>query len=247
MLSEKLVVHLPKSLEKTSLWSGSGLSKMEMKWGNDIYATVDFVNVVDTQNLKADEFLRPVWWIVSADASAENTKSILLLLSPFEVNSFIHIFGDNPATTLRMYSPRLKPGPNIDTMINCKSLQLPFDPHTPDVGGLIESQLSVFAGTTYFENKVQLTNYCTFLGIVPSPFNEKHQQAFDNGEINLNGFVPPQFRNICDEIRNGCPFRKNPDKLVCEIIDRRHGFLPNNSHVAKIVIEGTIAGIKYGN
>lgn len=244
MLTQKLVLHLPKALEKTTLWSGSGLSKNETKWGNHIYATTDFVNVVDTQHIKADEFLRPVWWIASAESSE---GSIHLLLSPFEVNNFLHIFRDNASTTLRMYSPRLKPDPNINTMINCKALQIPFDLHTPDVTGLVESQLSVFAGTIYFENKTQLQSYCTFLGIIPSPFNEKYQQAFDKGQINLNGFVRPQFRNICDAIRNCCPFKKNPDKLICEIIDRRHGFLPNNSHVAKIVIEGTTTGIKYSN
>ncbi len=151
MLNEKLVVHLPNALEKTSLWSESGLSKNDMKWGDNIYATVDFVNVIVTRHILADEFLRPVWWVVSVDSS------ILLLLSPFEVNDFLHIFRGNPSTTLRMYSPRLKPDPNINTMINCKSLQLPFDSHTPDVGGLIESQLSVFAGATYFEHDVQVS------------------------------------------------------------------------------------------
>lgn len=218
-----------------------------MKWGDNIYATVDFVNVIDTRHILADEFLRPVWWVVSAGSSEGSTKSILLLLSPFEVNDSLHIFRDNPSTTLRMYSPRLKPDPNINTMINCKSLQLPFDSHTPDVGGLIESQLTVFSGATYFDNKLQLENYCNFLGIIPSPFNNKYQQAFDEGQISLTGFVRPEFRHICDEIRVGCPFESNPDKLVCEIIDRRHGFLPSNSHVAKIVNEGTVAGIKYGN
>ncbi|XP_037034763.1 uncharacterized protein LOC119073424 [Bradysia coprophila] len=245
LLNAKLVVHLPKALEKTSLWSL--LSKNETKWGKDIYATTDFVNVVDTQNIQTDEFLRPVWWIVSAQSADETEKSIFLLMSPFEVNQFLHIFRGNASTTLRMYSPRLKPDPNINTMINTRELQMPFDSRSPDVTGFVESQLSVFAGTIYFENKTQLENYCTFLGIIPSPFNAKYQQAYDKGQISLNGFVRPQFRDICDGIKNGCPFKKNPDKLVCEIIERRHGFLPNNSHVAKIVIEGTIKGIKYGN
>lgn len=245
LLNEKLIVHLPNALEKTTIWSG--LSKNETKWGNDIYATTDFVSVINTQKVKADEFLRPVWWIVSANSSDENQKSILLLLSPFEVNEFLPIFREKSSTTLRMYSPRQKLDPNINTMINCKALQLPFDSHTSNVEGLVESQLSVFAGTIYFENKMQLENYCTFLGIIPSPYNEKYQQAFDQGHISLNGFVRSQFRGICDEIKNGCPFKKNPDKLVCEIIERRHGFLPNNSHVSKIVIEGTIAGIRFDN
>lgn len=248
LLNEKLVMHLPNALEKTSLWPGlSKNRKSEAKWGNVIYATADFVKVVNTQNIKADEFLRPVWWIVSVNSSGEDTKSILLLLSPYEVNSFLPIFRENPSTTLRMYSPRLKPDLNINTMINCKTLQLPFNSETEDIEGLVESQLSVFAGTIYFENKVQVENYCTFLGIIPSPFNEIYQQAFDKEQISLNGFVRPQFRSICDHIKNGCPFKKNPDKLVCEIIERRHGFLPNNSHVSKIVVEGTIAGIKFGN
>lgn len=245
LTKSKGLLSLPKALRRTSLWSGS--SNKEINWGNEIYATQDFMNVVTKQDDMADEFLRPVWWIVSATSSEPTTKQLLILMSPFEANCFLHIFRENPSTTLRMYSPRLNPDPSINTMINCKSLQMPFNSDTSDIDGLIESQLSLFSGTIYFNNKLEMENYCTFLGIIPSPFTQQYQKAFDKGLINFNGFVRPQHRHICENLRKSCPFKKNPDKLVRQIIERRHGFLPKNSHVAKIVIEGTIAGIKYGH
>lgn len=244
LINKKRIMNVPMALQNTNLWTDA--NNNEKKWGNDIYVTADFMNVVVTQSDKADEFLRPVWWMVSANSSDPTNNQVLILMSPYEVNNFLPIFRENASTTLHMYSPRLNPDPYVNTMFNCKALQVPFHPHSMNIGGLIESQLSVFAGTIYFENKLEQENYCTFLGIIPSPFSQKYQKAFDRGQITFNGFVPPRFQNICKKIEKNCPFSKNPDKLVRGIIERRHGFLPKNSHVSKIVIEGTIAGIKYG-
>lgn len=231
------VLELPLALYNTSIWP----IVQEKAWGEKAFITRDFLTVIQSGQGKVDEFLRPVWWLVSAPS--KDKAEVVLLLSPFEINHFMPIFRENCATTLHMYSPRVSPEQN--NLKNVRQLQLPIRTTAIQIKGMIEAQLSAFSGNIYFANRNEQRIYCNFLGIIPRPRSYEHQQAFENRHILLNGFVRPEHRTISAEIQKNCRFENNPEDLIRKIVDRRHGFLPRMSHVALIVIEGNATNIMY--
>lgn len=230
------ILHLPYGLEKTTMWTIA----QKDSWGRKIYVTKDFNSVIIKNQAKdkEDEFLRPVWWIVSINSSVDYHcgSPILLVLSPHECNHFISIFRSSDVnSTLHMYSPRTQMYQSL--LINNKKLQMPLLKEVKCIDYGYLSELTLFAGSIYFDSKEEQDAYSSFLGMIPRPRSTEHQKAFDDQLITSNGFVSPENRHISSELSNWCKFNGNPDQLVVKIAETRVGFLPCESHVSLLVNE----------
>ncbi|KAG1816740.1 uncharacterized protein BJ212DRAFT_1480599 [Suillus subaureus] len=109
------------------------------QWANNILVTRDFAHTVETflTRKKADEYLRPVNWIVSSDVG------VLVVMSPNEVNILLPDIRNSNVVHLCVYTPR-----TANTMKACDDLQLyriPSMPHLTPPEPLI-CQLNLFAG-----------------------------------------------------------------------------------------------------
>lgn len=234
LIRHNAIVSVSESLVNTSLWKIC----QPTAWGKEIYATKDFMNVIENKaNDKLDEYLRPVWWIVSSATDNQQIAKKLLLVSPFEANEYMPMFRSNRTmTTLHMFAAKLNM--QQDTFLENMSLQIPTLAGVR-VDKRLKSELYLYSGTTYFSNTIEQEAYCHLLGLIPRPRSAKHTEAFENGMITAIGFVPPQYRNddISREILENCRFLNCPDQLVIKMIERRNAILPRSSHVSLIVTE----------
>lgn len=223
-------IRLPKGFMRTKLKE----ILQENAWGHNIFVTKDFTMVIKNEaGTNEDEYIRPVWWIVSAGGQSSAEK--LLIISPYEANAYISIFRQvSTATTLHMFAPRLSASQS--SLMDIRHLQLPPTTNT-SIGYLLKAEISLFAGSLYFENADEQSAYCEFMGLIPRPRTDKHEEAFENGLITVIGFVPKENRHISMGIQANCKFDICPDKLAIQIINRRTLFLPRESHVSLIITE----------
>lgn len=80
------------------------------------------------------------------------------------------------------------------TLIDSQGLQL-----APSIGQSIghhlKTEISLFAGSFYFENADEESAYCNFIGVIPRPRNNEHVKALEDGLINDIRFVERKNRH----------------------------------------------------
>lgn len=118
-----------------------------------IFASLDFLRVVESGAI-----LRPVNWLVSrefevgqeGDEMKSTSITVILLLSPYEVNELISQFWDgNAKARLHMFSPRIRKGQDI--LVNVANLQLGSDEDGCLIDGELLGKLHIFSGSLYLE------------------------------------------------------------------------------------------------
>lgn len=113
------IARLPLALRNTELYPAI---KNELDaWDENLWVTKDFRLVVQPNpDIKDDEFLRPVWWIVRVNADNQHDKDTIILISQFETNELISTFRTHPESkaTLHMFSAKLSRSQS--TLINNK-------------------------------------------------------------------------------------------------------------------------------
>jgi hypothetical protein len=234
--SRKMIQVLPYGFANTKLWKSPGCDVQAACWGTQVLVTSDFISSVvrSSKDENFDEFLRPPAWVVSL---RRNPKEVcLLLISPFEANELIPKFRTGEMKSiLHMYSPRLI-AVQKDVLIDKESLNLPPVPVT--IPNEVRVPLSLFAGTLYFQDAEEETAFADFLGITPRQGRTEEQRAaFGQGKLSKNGFVMPEYRQELMGKSSG--FIKNPHQLVKEILrTRNQGNIPEESHVAKLAVDG---------
>lgn len=229
MIAEKTIETLPRALQHAQIFS---LVRSELNaWDPNLWVTKDFRSVVQLNaDVKDDEYLRPVWWIVRVDADEEQKSDTFILISPFECNELMSLFRSTCNSTLHMFSAKLSQSQS--TLINNQTLQLPSNSAAYTIGLNTIVQLSMFAGSMYFDNAAEESAYCNFIGVIPRPRTEEQQKAFEAGYITNSGYVSLQHRQHFPDLL--CRFKENPDKITIGIIERRHGYSRKRSHVAQI-------------
>lgn len=231
---------LPQALKNTKLFEDSCIRHNLDAWENNLWVTKDFRSVVQlNMDDNHDEFLRPVWWVVrvhSKDHQQQQqraAKDTFVLISPYECNELMPQFRNGfRYSTLHMFSAKLSP--TQSTLINNPALQIPPDAAARPVPMRTIVQLTMFAGSMYFENAEEETEYCNFMGIIPSPPTDEQAETLKSISATC-GYIPTSEREQFPGL--WCRFRKNPGKIAMGIIEMRHGYARKRSHAAQINIE----------
>jgi len=227
------MLSLPEVFRRTKLWP---VVEPELSaWGKCIYATLDFANVVKSDDSLDDEdqFLRPPAWFA---AGRNDEGSVLLLLSPFEVNHFLPLFQSGLKTTLHMYAPTINR--NQSNLANDFRLQLPVRLESTGLDCELLVPLFAFSGCLYFDCEKEQRALLNFLGVIPRPRSKEQNEAFDRGWILRNGFVKPKFRReLSLDVYMTCMFVKHPVDLVKTIAEMRNDYFPLTSHLATVLID----------
>lgn len=205
-------------------------------WADYLFVTRDFNMVIENQTQVSNDFLRPVCWV--ACVKNPDAKDILILLSTFECNHLMPAFRDSVNATLFMYQPRLS---NLHSnLIREPELRVTKMLTVNNIAVEDEVQIGLYAGLMYFKDEEEQSAYCEFLGIIPRPWTREQMEAFHDGNIEENGYVPRK-RNYPESISQSmsqCKFKSNPTDLAIKLIKARHQILPKDSHVASILNRG---------
>ncbi|XP_037036477.1 uncharacterized protein LOC119074450 [Bradysia coprophila] len=212
-------------------------------WSDHLYVTEDFMRVLKrerafTDNSDCDEYLRPVWWI--ARVNVKNDKFYLILLSSYECDQLMPVFKNSKRAALHMFRPKLSK--HQSNLLHETSLQVTGMTDSPSISANDEAQIAVYAGSMYFNGEVEQNAYCNFLGLIPRPRSDEHEDAFQQGIIKPNGFVPMENRRHSIAISDAvdmCKFRKNPVDLAIQLIETHHQLIREESHAASILKRGT--------
>jgi hypothetical protein len=116
----------------------------------------------------------------------KDTKTILLLISPFEAETYFDLFRVGRtgvvAGSLHMWAPRVTQ--EGDTLFDKPGLTLPA---TSTALGLklapdLTSSLLLYSGSSYFEDDEEMMNYCRYLGFIPRPWTVAEETLFNAGK-----------------------------------------------------------------
>lgn len=230
---------LPKALKYTKLYKDAKIEQNLDAWDSNLWVTKDFLSVIQVQSDdNYDEFLRPVWWVVrihNINGQHCLDKDEFVLISPFECNELISEFRNGQChSTLHMFSAKLSP--TQCTLINNHALQLPSNSMTRPIPLETIVQLSMFAGSMYFDSAEEELEYCNFMGIIPDPITAEQAKTLKSIlPMKTCGYIPSRYREYFTEL--WCRFKQNPGKIALGIIEMRHGYARKRSHAAQIIIE----------
>ncbi|KAG1853151.1 hypothetical protein DFJ58DRAFT_883919 [Suillus subalutaceus] len=188
------------------------------QWAHNILVTRDFAHTVETSLImeKADEYLRPVNWMVSSDVG------VLVVMSPNEVDRLLPDIRNSNVVHLCVYTPR-----TTNTMKACDDLQLyrvPSTPHLTPPEPLI-CQLNLFAGQLYFSSYEMYLHTCNFLGLNAPDLGDEDLIVDSDGFIRENR---PWARASCSFKRSQLP----PLKELFGMRRKGMGYLP--THLGKM-------------
>lgn len=189
------------------------------RWAHNVLVTRDFARTVGTilTTQKADEYLRPVNWIVLSDVG------VLVVMSPHEVDALLPDIRNSNVVQLCVYTPR-----TTNTMKACDDLRLyrvPSTPHPTPVEPLIY-QLNLFAGQLYFSSYEMYLRTCNFLGL-NAPDLEDEDLIADS-----DGFIREENRSSARAL---CPFKRSqlpPLKKLFGMRRKGMGYVP--THLGKM-------------
>ncbi|KAG2078006.1 hypothetical protein BDR04DRAFT_1087703 [Suillus decipiens] len=192
-------------------------------WPRDVFASRDFVTTVLTEE-KTDSYTRPVNWILSSTASG---APVLVIVSPFEVNTLLPDIRASKRVHLHAYTPRV-----LKMMKSCDDLRLYITPSIPArwrPDDTLIRQLNVFAGQLYFPHQRAYVKLCRLLGIHTADL--KYQGVF---EIQSDGFIKPEHRPRTVDSLN--TFQQSPIPMLKALFGIRRkgmGYLP--THIGKLL------------
>ncbi|KAG2129503.1 uncharacterized protein EDB93DRAFT_118250 [Suillus bovinus] len=189
------------------------------QWAHNVLVTRDFARTVGTSltKQKVDEYLRPVNWIVSSDIG------VLVVMSPYEVNTLLPDIRNSNAVQLYVYTPR-----TTNTMKACDDLRLYRVPSTPHLrpSKLLICQLNLFAGQLYFSSYEMYLSTCNFLGLNAPDLVDEDLIA------DSDGFIREENR---PSARASCSFKRSQLPPLKELIGMRRkgmGYMP--THLGKM-------------
>lgn len=236
MQIQKSIMSLDESLLEKPLYDA--YKHFPSPWSKNLYVTRDFVNV--TENLNAEDYLRPVWWI--AHIIHREDDDIYLLLSSFEANQLVPLFRKSNRSTLMCYRPRLSQFHS--NLMYERPLQVTAQNANPDdhMGMEEEAQIAMYSGSMYFNSEMEQDAYCSFMGLIPSPRTPDLEMAFEEGYITPNSYVPTENRRhsaAISRLVKKCKFNENPVELAIKLIEAHHVFVRKESHVSAILEKAT--------
>lgn len=229
------LVSIAESLSRTQL--NEFCERNKNAWAEHLLVTKDF-RLVRSSEQDCDDYLRPVWWILRIHTTQDMTKYILVLLSSFECHHLLPSFRISKNATLYMYRPCLNRWHS--NLLDIKELWVTGMDEKTCLNVNNQVQIGMYAGSMYFKSDAECEAYCKFMGLIPKPWDNALERAFDNGYIQSKGFVKPDDRHLDSVARdvNGCKFNDNPVDLAIKFIEIHHQTLQRESHVASLFRRG---------
>jgi hypothetical protein len=221
------VLTRPSSAFVSPLSSTDHLDNQSEAWSARILATADFSQTINGPRRDATEFLRPVNWIISLNSTQSNSPQILMVLSPYEVNSLICDIRSSRHVHLHMFTPR-----TVEAMTTLEDLQFYCIPSLHSSWNLPAStdiaQLSLWAGQLYLRDYEAYETLCQTLGLVSGNITQK------DGIWDGDGFVETKDRD--GRMASACHFKKSPVPFLKTLISlRRKGMDYRATHVGRIL------------
>jgi hypothetical protein len=145
----------------------------------NIVVTRDFsktINNVFGHVTYSDSFQRPVQWILSV----HRNPSLLILVSPFEVQQLVTVIEQSRHVTLHLYSPRTNIG--YKTLDDLSFYYISGTVSQPKIPRHMVSLLCQFSGQLYLSSFDDYVELCDSLGLAWKPGN-------DNVVIQPDGFI----------------------------------------------------------
>lgn len=195
-------------------------------WPSNLLATRDFTTSIQSSHYKINDYLRPVHWVISS-----KRQNVLVVLSPFEINSLLPSIRESGSVHLHQYAPR-----SMQVMRSFDDLRFHTIPSlpsswTPPRKSQI-TQLSLWAGQLYFTDYNAYHELCMFLGIFTHAID-------DNIKVEIDGWIKPENRE--GPLRNTCQFVENPLTPLKELFScRRKGINFLSTHMGKVLHAGRL-------
>ncbi|KAG1750381.1 uncharacterized protein EDB91DRAFT_686470 [Suillus paluster] len=190
------------------------------QWAKNVLVTRDFARTVWTLSAqKADDYLRPVNWVISSDID----RSVLVVMSPNEVDTLLPDIRRSNVVHLCIYTPR-----TANTMQACDDLRLYCVPSTPRfIPPELICQLNLFASQLYFSNYDMYLRTCRFLGLNAPDLGDEDVIA------DSDGFIKEENRSSA---RTSCSFKRSQLPALKELFGMRRkgmGYFP--THLGKML------------
>ncbi|KAI6118443.1 hypothetical protein F5141DRAFT_999967 [Pisolithus sp. B1] len=194
-------------------------------WSRLILATLDYCTVVQAgAGPNVGEYFRPVNWILSSQLAG---KTILVILSPFEVNELLPEIRSSEFVCLHIYTPRTQA-----RMRPCDDLHLytiPSAPSYPISPASLMDQINLFAGQLYLRDYITYLRLCRFLCVYADDLAGEGDL-----EVESDGFIAPAHRPL--RARSMDSFQKSPLPFLKHVINlRRRGMNFVATHMGKIL------------
>lgn len=193
-------------------------------WSTNLLTTLDFSRVIDRrQNDKMDEFLRPVNWIVSSV-----NRSVMVIMSPYEINQLIPQIRRSSSVFLHMYSPKtMQATESYEKLTFCSIPAVPSS-WNPDLS--LVDQLNIFAGQLFFQDHDTYERVCSFLSL--------YLKEMPRGSticVRSDGFVEGKDRQALG-MGLGSPFSMGPVPFLRSLVGfRRKGQSYIATHMGQIL------------
>jgi hypothetical protein len=195
-------------------------------WSSNLLVTRDFLTTIHGASPSNGDYLRAVHWIVS---SASSGQTVLVVLSPYEVNELLPEIRQSKSVHLHQYTPKV-----TQAMKSLDDLRFYCIPALPKLwaappASLIQ-ELNLYAGQLYLPDYEAYQRLSVFLGL----FNKKLQVTED--VVQSDGFVKPEHRQGTMEILRVCRFQRSPLPALKKLIGyRRKGMSYSLTHLGKIL------------
>ncbi|OMP85161.1 hypothetical protein BK809_0000260 [Diplodia seriata] len=214
-----------------------------------LYATTDFVRTVAlTTHGRADEFLRPITWLLSSRLSDRN--DVFVIISPYEANALLPALRQETAAAavrLHVYAAKTSRamlgdfgGLDFYTVCGTGSGEAEYTPPPP----LLVAQLGLLAGSLFFDSYAAYRLVADFLGIVTDAAGVG--DGGGGGGVGADGFVQMEKRR-----RGGwpvqSPFVRSPIVFVEALVGmRRKGHVYSQTHLGHLLGGRVLAEESFG-
>ena len=190
-----------------------------------LLATKDFSSTVLGDHRGHGDYLRPVNWILSSEAT---NPEVLILLSPYEVNHLLPTIRASDKVHLHMYTPRV-----THAMRSLEDLRFycipPLPPSWSPPQSQTVEQLNLWAGQLYIRDHLTYERLSRFLGL-----STQEIQCQREMETQPDGFIKPEHR--AHSLISQCTFTESPVTFLNNLIAyRRKGMGYSLTHMGKIL------------
>ncbi|KAJ6785676.1 hypothetical protein PWT90_00969 [Aphanocladium album] len=199
------------------------------EFSRNILVTNDFAATVDAEfdsETYADAFQKPVQWVLTT----KKDPSVLVIVSPYEVQQLLSAIEQSTETTLHIYSPRVNLGYEpIDDLalyrVSSVKDRQPVSRHAI-------SCLGLFSGQLYLSSFADYVQLCDTLGLAWKPAN-------DQVLLGPDGFITPGQNS--GDIVNHSGFSKSPVRFLSVLMAK---IRLDSEHIEKTHMGRILAGVR---
>lgn len=201
--------------------------------------TTDFAKTVELKGSldRADQFLRPVNWILAIRNSNDPSNCELVIVTPFEANKlYENVKMSKHPVSLHLYSPRTsKSTCSFESLDFCTVSSASARRMGPlRIEKSIGLQLSLFSGELYYSDMEKYRSICDFLGLASTDKLPEHIPMETDGFVCK--FWRDNSREATSEEFKKALFTSSPVGFLRVLVAmRRKGLSFDKSHLGRIL------------